>query len=131
MRHAKLTARRLIVVLVAMPSSLAITASPVLAGSNGQEIAYLVRCYANYTQTDGYNQNGQFEERWLYTPAADPGNGCSQPAYLDWHWWWVGTVTVQGWWNWDGNNASQSAGSSNYYIPRSQDGDWTYVQTPS
>ena len=122
--------RRMLAGTAALAALLTVTVLPVHAGTNGQQLQYIVGCYANYSQTDGRNQNGQYEERWVYTPAAVPENNCWQNPYLDWGWWWRQTVTVAGWWGYDGNTGSQSCGSSNFYAPQSQDGDWVDVTVP-
>lgn len=101
------------------------------AGTNGQEIDYNVGCYANYSETTGWNQNGQWRDRWFYDPAADPYNYCSQSPQGDWGWWWVGNVTVHGWWGYDGNSGNNDAGYQGCYVPKSQDGNWTQCHTPS
>lgn len=112
-------------------AALAITVIPVQAGSNGQELQYVVGCFANYSETTGYNQNAQYVDAFFYTPAA-ANDGCYQDPWRRYGWWWGGTVTVQGWWGYDGSQPSGYAGSSNFYIPWSQsDYDWITVQTPS
>lgn len=123
--------QRLYAGLAAVLAAFAFTAIPAHAGSNGQELEYDVRCYANYTETSGYNQNGQYVDSWYYTPAADPYNYCSQPVYQHWSWWWVGWVTVQRWWGYDGGRGDNNRGAKDFYVPQSQEYDWTEVQVPS
>lgn len=104
-----------------------LTTVPGDAGSNGQEFDYGVGCAANWTEAMGYNQNNQFEQRWVYTPAASGGaNGCSQSPYYDSGWWWVGDVDIDGCWDYDGNNCYQSQGFHYCHAPQSQSSNWVY-----
>jgi len=103
------------------------------AGTDGQQVALGVGCYANWVQIDGTNQHGWATEQWVETPAADPYNYCSQPPYYDWGWWWAGQTHMQGWWSYDGNQGSQPYNASNYCdVPAYQDySDWTFCGVPS
>jgi hypothetical protein len=112
--------------------SLALFNIPAAAGTNGQEMAVGVHCHTNWTKITGYNQNMDWTEDWMNTPAANPYNYCSQDAYRLWHWWWGGNVTLYGFWEYHGGNwGEQESGSRSYDVPWYQDDyDWYFADVP-
>jgi hypothetical protein len=124
------------VVALAAACSAAVTfasTTAVFAGTNGQEVVLFVGCQANWTQIDGHNQNNQFVEQWVHTPAETPEGGCYGSGYYDPNWWWKGWVNFQGWWGYNGKHQGSQpySGSANIDIPVYQEYDWYNVGVPS
>lgn len=119
--------------LASMLGAFAPGAIPVLAGSNGQEIEYFEACGNSFwSETWGYNQKGEEEDHFYYTPPNQSDPQCfATNTYQDAGWWWVGTVYVNGWQSYDGNQGSGADGTEACDVPQSQqDNDWTDCQVP-
>lgn len=101
------------------------------AGSNGQQIQYLVECDSDWSEATGYNQNGDYEDRFYSTPA-NQDSDCSGalPSYQDHGWWWVGSVHVTGWGYYDGSQPDGYNGDDYCNVPQSYDYDYWGCDTP-
>lgn len=101
------------------------------AGSNGQEIDYLVLCDSNWSHAMGYNQNSQYVDQYVYTPASQDSDCSSRASYQKSGWWWVGSVHIEGWGYYDGNAPDGYNGEDYCNVPQSyQDWDYWGCDTP-